>query len=36
VAEWAVDFGRGNILKDFDYLEPNYLKNFTIKVRKND
>lgn len=36
VAEWAVDYGYENILKDIDYLEPNYLKNFTIKVRKND
>ena len=35
VAQWAVDFGQDSILKDFDYLEPNYLKNFTIKVRKN-
>ncbi len=36
VAEWAAEYGRKNILKDIDYLEPNYLKNFTIKVRKND
>ena len=35
VAQWAVDFGKDIISKDFDYLEPNYLKNFTIKVRKN-
>lgn len=34
VAEWAAEYGRENILEDIDYLEPNYLKNFTIKVSK--
>jgi tRNA threonylcarbamoyladenosine biosynthesis protein TsaB len=33
VAEWAVTCGSDKILQDIDYLEPNYLKNFTIKVR---
>lgn len=33
VAEWAVVYGKENVLKDIDYIEPNYLKNFTIKVR---
>lgn len=33
VAEWADTYGRNKILQDIDYLEPNYLKNFTIKVR---
>lgn len=33
VAEWAASHGKENILRDIDYLEPNYLKNFTIKVR---
>ncbi len=36
VAQWAAIYGKENILKNIDYLEPNYLKNFTIKVRKND
>jgi hypothetical protein len=36
VAEWAVEFGRNKIINEIDYTEPNYLKNFTIKVRKND
>lgn len=33
VAEWAVTHGKENVRQDIDYLEPNYLKNFTIKVR---
>ncbi len=33
VAEWAVTYGKENFRQDIDYLEPNYLKNFTIKVR---
>lgn len=36
VAEWAIRFGKENILTDIDFLEPNYLKNFTVKVKKND
>ncbi len=36
VAEWAARYGKENRLRDIDYLEPNYLKNFTLKVRKND
>lgn len=36
VAEWAVLHGKENKIKDIDYLEPYYLKNFTIKVKKND
>jgi tRNA threonylcarbamoyladenosine biosynthesis protein TsaB len=36
VAEWAVESGKQAVLKNIDYLEPNYLKNFIIKVRKND
>lgn len=36
VAEWAVEFGINKIINEIDYTEPNYLKNFTIKVRKND
>lgn len=36
VAEWALEHGQEKTQNNFDYLEPNYLKNFTIKVRKND
>ena len=36
VAEWAVESGRNKVINEIDYTEPNYLKNFTIKVRKND
>ena len=36
IAEWAVIYGKENIITDIDYIEPNYLKNFTIKVTKND
>lgn len=36
IAEWADEFNAGKILNEIDYLEPNYLKNFTIKVKKND
>ncbi len=35
VAEWAVRFGENFRTVDFDYLEPNYLKNFIIKGKKN-
>lgn len=35
VAEWAKCFGEKNKITDFDYLEPNYLKNFIIKGKKN-
>ena len=34
VAEWAVIYGKGKIVEEIDYLEPNYLKNFTIKGAK--
>lgn len=36
VAEWAAEYGKDKLLKNVDFTEPNYLKNFTIKVRKND
>jgi tRNA threonylcarbamoyladenosine biosynthesis protein TsaB len=36
VAEWAIVNGKKKIIKEIDYIEPNYLKNFTIKVHKND
>ncbi len=36
VARWALEFGEKKTAEEIDYIEPNYLKNFTIKVRKND
>jgi len=35
VAKWSKLFGEDKVLIDYDYLEPNYLKNFIIKERKN-
>ncbi len=37
VALWALLFGKKNIVYDFDFLEPNYIKDFIVKeVKKND
>ncbi len=36
IAEWAFEHGQEQTQNNIDYLEPNYLKNFTIKVSKND
>lgn len=33
IAAWARTFGEGKFTDDFDYLEPNYLKNFIVKKR---
>ncbi len=35
-ARWALEHGEIKSENEIDYLEPYYLKNFTIKVRKND
>jgi tRNA threonylcarbamoyladenosine biosynthesis protein TsaB len=35
VAKWGRIFGDNLTASDFDYLEPNYLKNFIVKERKN-
>lgn len=35
IAEWGRAFGEDVKTFDYDYLEPNYLKNFIIKERKN-
>jgi tRNA threonylcarbamoyladenosine biosynthesis protein TsaB len=35
VARWAKIFGQKLATRDFDYLEPEYLKNFVIKVKKH-
>ncbi len=35
VARWAKNYGSNLVTFNYDYLEPNYLKNFIIKGRKN-
>ncbi len=35
VGKWSKLFGEGLMTTDYDYIEPNYLKNFIIKERKN-
>lgn len=36
VGLWAIKFGKKNIVYDFDFLEPNYIKDFIVKeVKKN-
>lgn len=35
VAKWCRLYGSSNIMYDYDYLEPNYLKEFIIRERKN-
>ncbi len=34
IAKWTYLFGEDLLTFDFDYLEPNYLKNFKVKQRK--
>lgn len=34
IAKWAERFGQDRKTYDYDYLEPNYLKNFIVKERK--
>ena len=34
VAKWAYIFGKDLVTFDHDLLEPNYLKNFVVKVKK--
>lgn len=34
VAKWAYIFGKDLVTFDHDYLEPNYLKKFVVKVKK--
>lgn len=36
VAKWAVTFGIDYLVTDIDFLEPNYLKDFIVKEKKND
>ena len=34
IAKWAERFGQERKIINYDYLEPNYLKNFIVKERK--
>lgn len=34
VAKWAAEFGEENLVYDFDFLEPDYLKEFIVKEKK--
>lgn len=35
IAKWAVNFGMDRRITDIDFLEPNYLKDFIVKEKKN-
>lgn len=34
VGFWAVEFGKNKLVRDFDFLEPNYIKDFIVKEVK--
>jgi len=34
IARWAYIYGKDLLTFDYDYLEPNYFKNFKVKVKK--
>lgn len=34
IAKWCNRYGADNLISDYDFLEPNYLKNFVVKERK--
>jgi tRNA threonylcarbamoyladenosine biosynthesis protein TsaB len=34
VAKWAYIFGKDLVTSEYDYLEPNYIKNFIVKEKK--
>jgi tRNA threonylcarbamoyladenosine biosynthesis protein TsaB len=36
IAKWAVTFGIDKMTTDIDFLEPNYIKDFIVKEKKND
>jgi tRNA threonylcarbamoyladenosine biosynthesis protein TsaB len=36
VAKWAAKCGLGKAISDVDFIEPNYLKDFIVKEKKND
>jgi len=35
IAKWAVSYGNSLLTLNYDYIEPNYLKNFIVKVKRN-
>ncbi len=35
IAKWAANFGYNKLITDFDFFEPNYLKEFIVKEKKN-
>ena len=36
IAKWSVEFGSKKKTFKYDFLEPNYIKNFIVKEKKND
>lgn len=36
VAKWAVNFSKDKQIIDFDFFEPNYMKEFIVKEKKHD
>jgi len=36
IAKWVAAFGIDKMVTDIDFLEPNYLKDFIVKEKKND
>lgn len=34
VGFWAIEFGKNKLIRDFDFLEPNYIKDFIVKEVK--
>jgi len=36
IAKWAYEFGMVKKIFNYDFLEPNYLKDFIVKEKKND
>jgi len=35
VAKWAANYGSEKLITDFDFLEPNYMKEFIVKEKKH-
>jgi len=33
IAKWAVKFGMSNKIFNYDFIEPNYLKDFIVKEK---
>ena len=36
IAKWAVNFGAIKAVNEIDFVEPNYIKDFFVKEKKND